>query len=123
MKFNNVLDLGRLAVRNLIGPVMPSGLQQVSIDLYNYQQVKQSLASEKPDMYGNKVAPVLAYKTVKDGSFKVRVFTIHNETVCVVYNKQTFKPEFFMDTKRANAILEPWIKVDALEEMACGFSN
>lgn len=102
--FKAPTDLGKLVVRSLIGEVFGNNLRRITLDLFHYRQIVQSIATEK--VAG--ASPVLPYVVEYDENVKQRVFNLYGMEVIVVYNKLTYKPEFFMDATIAESIHEPW---------------
>lgn len=120
--FATPIDLGKLVVRSVIGDVFGNNLVRVTLDLFNYRQIKQSIASEKPDAFGNKVESVLPYTVEYDGPIKQRVFHLYDKEIIVVFNLTTYQPEFFMDAEIAKSIHEPMVKADKIQ-VSRGFST
>lgn len=111
-------DLGKLVVRNVIGEVFGDNLIRVTLDLHNYRQIVQSIATEK--VAGS--TPALPYTVEYDGKIKQRIFNIYDMEVIVVYNLITYKPEFFMDASIAKSICEHWENTEK-KQVSRGFST
>ena len=105
------IDLGKLIVRNIIGEVFGNNLIRVTVDLFNYREIMNSIATEKTE--GE--VPALSYTTEYDGAIKQRVFNIHGFEVIVVYDLKTFKPMFFMDATVAGTICEHWVNTEKVQ--------
>ena len=116
--FKAPTDLGKLIVRNVIGDVFGNNLIRVTLDLFNYRQIVNSIATEKVPG----TVPVLSYTVEYDDRIKQRVFNIHGYEVIVVYNLVTYKPEFFMDATVANSINEKWENTEK-KQVSRGFAT
>jgi hypothetical protein len=116
--FKAPTDLGKLIVRNVIGEVFGNNLIRVTLDLFNYRQIVNSIATEKVPG----TVPALPYTVEYDDKVKQRVFNLYGMEVIVVYNLITYKPEFFMDATIANSICEHFENTEK-KQVSRGFST
>lgn len=117
------LDLGKLVIRSIIGPILPGPerLQRISIDLGKYFDVMFSKRAVDEGKGVEPIYPFTVSQTVsKEGKKKlIRTFIIDGATVHLVYNG--YDPEFFMEETEARKRYQPM--VDTMEQASEGLSS